>query len=209
MTVYNYLTTEPKPTTTEWSLISNARAFSSPLTGATQTIGRAGERWKITMTCENLNDDDRGRVVGFFARLNGAEHRFTMYDHAYVRRGALGGTPIINGANQTGNSLVIDGCSNSVPGYLKAGDWISFSTTGELKMVTADCDSDGSGNCTIPIIPKIRVSPTDNAAIVTGTTRGQFILMTDNLTWTYAPTFSKATNSSGSNITIEAVEDIV
>lgn len=85
--------------------------------------------------------------------------------------GALGTTPITNGSNQTGSSLVVDGATVSITGYFKKGDKITCAgvnrvniltkqDTGELMIftVTADTDSDGSGNVTIPISPAIVAS---------------------------------------------------
>jgi len=95
--------------------------------------------------------------------------------------GALGGTPLVNGANQglinsgsTDNpyaattSLVTDGWTAAVGNRLKAGDVITIGgvfavnpetkqNTGSLKqfVVTADAASDGSGNATLVISPAI------------------------------------------------------
>jgi len=104
--------------------------------------------------------------------------------------GALGGTPLANSAAvQTGASIIIDGCSNSITGFLKEGDVVQFAgvyainplnyqTLSNLMdfTVTADVDSDGSGNATVPISPSIVTSGAlqnvsagvaDNAAMTT------------------------------------------
>lgn len=105
--------------------------------------------------------------------------------------GPLGGTPLVNGAGQTGSSLITDGWTASAANRLKKGDVFTIGTgatgvygvnpqsrqsTGDLAqfVVTADVASDGSGNATIPISPAIITSgayqtvtgaPADNAAI--------------------------------------------
>jgi P22 coat protein - gene protein 5 len=101
--------------------------------------------------------------------------------------GPLGGTPLVNGAAQSGASLVTDGWTASAASRLKKGDTftianvygvnpISGDSTGVLRrfVVTADVSSDGSGNATIPISPSITATgafktvsaaPADNAAI--------------------------------------------
>jgi hypothetical protein len=98
-----------------------------------------------------------------------------------------GSTPLVNGASQTGSTIVSDGWANSTA-VLKDGDVITFAgvsnvnpqnrqSTGSLKqfVVTADSSSDGSGNLTIPISPALTptgqfqtctASPANNAAIV-------------------------------------------
>jgi len=108
-----------------------------------------------------------------------------VYSHT---SGARGGTPLMNGATAAGaTSLVTDGWSNSITGVVKAGDVftianvykvnpITKASTGVLQqfVVTADANSDGSGNATISISPAIYAStslqnvdaaPADNAAI--------------------------------------------
>lgn len=102
--------------------------------------------------------------------------------------GALGGTPLVNGASQSGSSLVTDGWTAAAAPRLTAGDIftiagvfavnpVSLQSTGVLKqfVVTAAVSSDGSGNATIPIAPAIIGSgtgfqnvtalPADNAAL--------------------------------------------
>lgn len=104
--------------------------------------------------------------------------------------GALGGTPLTNGATaDAATSVVTDGWTAAASNRLKKGDVIQIATvfavnpqtkqsTGKLKdfVVTADVASDGSGNATIPIYPAIIASgayqnvtnvPADGAAITT------------------------------------------
>lgn len=101
--------------------------------------------------------------------------------------GALGGTPLVNGASQTGTSLITDGWTASAATRLKQGDVFTIAsvyavnpqsreTTGALQqfVVTSDAASDGSGNMTISISPAITLTgayqtvdslPADNAAL--------------------------------------------
>jgi hypothetical protein len=101
--------------------------------------------------------------------------------------GPLGGTPLVNGASQTGSSLVTDGWTAAAAARLNRGDVFTIASvnavnpqhrqsTGQLRqfVVTANVSSDGSGNATIPIYPAITTSgafqtvtasPADNAAI--------------------------------------------
>lgn len=106
--------------------------------------------------------------------------------------GAFVGTPLVNGADQTGASIITDGWTGTVTGILKQNDSIQFDgvfgvnpvtclNTGELQYfrVTADTDS-SSGAVTIPIEPSIVIAgkgqtvtnaPADNAAVIVwGTT---------------------------------------
>jgi hypothetical protein len=109
-----------------------------------------------------------------------------------ITTGARGGTPLVNGGSQTGSSLVTDGWSNSITGVVKAGDIITLGSTpantvyavnpvnkqstGQARqfVVTADANSNGSGQATISISPAIttstayqtvNASPADNLPI--------------------------------------------
>jgi hypothetical protein len=108
--------------------------------------------------------------------------------------GTQGGTPLVNGATQTGTSLVTDGWTAAAAGRLKKGDVITLAGVYDVNpvsgavlsnlkqfVITADVSSDGSGNLTASIYPGITTSgafktcsasPADNAAIVvmSGTT---------------------------------------
>lgn len=82
--------------------------------------------------------------------------------------GPLGGTPLVNGAAQSGSNLVTNGWTAAAASRLNQGDVftiagvfevnpMSLQSTGRLKqfVVTAAVSSDGAGNATIPISPAI------------------------------------------------------
>ena len=94
------------PTTNTFELVANTRTFQSPLTNAVQTSSRKGSLWKASLQFSNLKGDDRQEMQAFLVKLNGQQHRFTLHDHSYTRRGAGGGTLSINGASQSGTALV-------------------------------------------------------------------------------------------------------
>jgi hypothetical protein len=82
--------------------------------------------------------------------------------------GPYGGTPVVNGLNQTGSSLVTNGWTAAAAVRLNRGDVFTIAgvfavnpqskqSTGALRqfVATAQVSSDGSGNATIPINPAI------------------------------------------------------
>ncbi len=86
--------------------------------------------------------------------------------------GLLGGTPLVNGASQTGSSLITNGWTATTGKVLKGDVFTvagvsavnpqSYRTTTQLMqfVVTANTTADGSGNMTIPIYPPIIPPPT-------------------------------------------------
>lgn len=188
------------PTTNTFELVSNTRTFQSPLTNAVQTTSRKGSLWKATLTFNNLVGADRKVMQAFLVGLNGQEHRFTLHDHSHTKRGAGGGTLAVNGGSQSGSSLICDGATASVTNYLRAGDYISFNN--ELHMITADANSDSSGNITLSIAPPIRKTPPDDTVVdYSEPVSGVFMLA--------GPASWDTTQSIASNYTVEAIEDVL
>lgn len=89
--------------------------------------------------------------------------------------GVQGGTPTVNGANQTGSALITQAWSNSITNVLKKGDIFTigagatgvfavnpqnYRSTTQLQqfVVTADASSDGGGASTLSIYPPIITS---------------------------------------------------
>jgi len=188
------------PTSSSFELVTNTKTFRSPITNSVQTSGRQGSLWKVGMSFNNLSGDDRSEMQAFLAKLNGQEHRFTLHDHSYTRRGVGTGTLTINGSGQSGANLVCSTTGTLIIGYVKAGDYVSFNN--ELHMVTADANSDVSGNITIKIAPPIRKPTINNDNIdYTSPVNGVFMLASKS-GW--------SNELAGlSSFSIEAVEDVL
>lgn len=92
---------------------------------------------------------------------------------------------LVNGADQTGATLAIDGLQASKADVFKAGDYFQIGTgsSSRLHMVTADADSNGSGEATLDIWPPLRASPADNAALTITSPKGVFRLTGDVNGW--------------------------
>ncbi len=106
-------------------------------------------------------------LKGFLAKIA----NFEIYEDQNIQAqtvGKLGGTPVVNGASQTGASLVTNGWTASVTGLLNLGDVFTVASvfavnpksrvsTRSLQnfVVTAAVNSDSGGNATIPIYPAI------------------------------------------------------
>jgi len=78
------------------------------------------------------------------------------------------GTPVVDGASQSGQYLDTNGWINNVT-VLSAGDYLSYDTTRgrSLHMVVEDATSNSAGESTIRIEPPIRTAPADGASIET------------------------------------------
>jgi hypothetical protein len=155
----------PNFVTARFFLETNTQRFESPITKTVQRVLLGGSRWNATYTLPAMKTDLGSKWQAFFLQCAGSVNAFAGFDpDNRTPRGPAGGTPLVAGGSQTGNTLAIDGCTSNAL-FLKAGDY--FSVNGELKMQTVDTNADGSGNVTLTFMPALRSSPADNTPIIT------------------------------------------
>jgi len=101
-------------------------------------------------------------------------------------------TPYVDGAGQTGYSLVTDGWTASTSGLLLPGDYITIMSapinTGDISIprlyrITQPVSSDSGGNATLSIWPQIRETPATGTSIITSNTTGLFRLAQAHVNW--------------------------
>ena len=141
------------------------------------------DHWGMLGSISGLYISDKARTALEKAKLGmiGGTDTYMSQNVASHTVGALGGTPLVNGASQvvtyansaTTNTqtLNIDGATVSITGWAKEGDvftianvyavnWITKQTLPHLQqfVVRADANSDGSGLVALTIMPAIIVS---------------------------------------------------
>lgn len=161
---------------------------ASPYTLEQQVQRHQGQVWRLEVSYPPMPRALAEPLVAALCSLNGREGTFLFGDSANkTPRGAATGTPLVNGGSQSGEDLVTDGWSAGVTGILKAGDWLQLGSgsTARLHKVLADANSDGSGNATLTLWPRISpvATPADNSAIVTSYPKGVFRLEADGQEW--------------------------
>jgi len=165
----------------------NAVAYSqSPFTYAGQSHAYSGQTWQADITLPPMKRDDAEQWIAWLISLRGQYGTFLLNDpSATTPRGSAGGTPLVNGASQTGGTINLDGCTASQTGWLKAGDYIQLGSgsSSRLHKVLQDADSDASGEVSLDIWPHIRTSPVDNSAVTTSTAKGVFRLASNEQAW--------------------------
>ncbi len=176
----------------------------SPFTYKQQIYNHAGQRWEAEVQLPPMRRTNAEQWIAWLLSLNGRSGTFLMGDPlGCTARGALGGTPVVNGASQTGSSLSIDGCSNSITGWMKAGDYIQLgaASTATFHKVLQDADTNASGQTTLYIWPSIRTAAADGATVITSNAVGRFRLNAGEQDWSI-------NNASVYGITFAAVEAI-
>ncbi len=191
------------PVTVSLSAISNQKLYRSPLTGAYQVEARAGDAWRAVLTFEKKRGADAAELMGTLVSSDGMIERFELSVPKYLRRG-IAAAALVDGADQTGKTVNADGLGVSVSGALMKGDLIQIGT--ELKMVTAQVDSDGTGSAPIPFWPALRTSPADDATIELDTPTGIFMRIAPEIGWTSGLPVNPTPTT---DFSIELVEDVL
>jgi len=162
---------------------------TSPFSFKQQTYQFSGQRWEADITLPQMNRENAEEWVAFLMKLYGQKGTFLLGDPlggtARGSASSAAGTPVVNGASQTGDTLAIDGLPASATGYLKAGDYIQLGSaaTAQLYKVLNDANSNGSGEATLDVWPNLRSSPSDGAAVVVANAKGVFRLASNEANW--------------------------
>ena len=162
----------------------------SPFTFSQQVVRHAGARWSATIKIPPVKRSDSEYWNSFLLRLRGQFGTFLLGDpNGATPRGSAAsaaGTPVVNGASQTGNELNIDGLPASAAGYLRAGDYIQLGSaaTARLYKVLEDVNTNASGQASLNLWPDLRSSPADGAAVTVSSAKGVFRLSNNEAVWT-------------------------
>jgi len=164
--------------------MSVVSASQSPFTLQTQVQGFAGQRWQVEMSLPAMQRANAEQWITFLLSLNGRLGTFLFGDPAGKQpRGSALGTPIVDGAGQTGGSLVTTGWQINENGVLLKGDYIEIGTLllTRLYKVLNDVNADGSGDAVIDIWPDLQVSPGDSDPLTTTQANGLFRLSSNEM----------------------------
>ena len=173
------------PASLQWGLSANSQAFTSPLSQASQTLELPGARWTAILNYPPLIEAEAALMQAFVIALKGRANRVRMWNMArQTPRGTATGAPIVSGAAQLGNTLTTSGWTPATT-VLKGGDFVGIG--GELKMITTDIASNGSGLATLTFAPPLRASPNDASAIVTTKPTALMRLDGDDQSWLTSP----------------------
>lgn len=163
-------------------------------------IGNGWYRVTLTATKTNAATTVRARVtvttgdgVGSYAgdgTSNILVWRGAFQQTPYPFLPAATTTTASTGTAPSGISLNVKGLPASTAGLLLPGDQVEILTSfgSELKIVTAQLDSDAGGLGTLFVAPRLRGTMSDGAAIVTCRPIGRFVYSgTSNMEWTTDP----------------------
>ena len=146
------------------SLQAAVAQVTSPFSLQSQVQDWGGRAWAYDIQLTPTEGADGRALSVFFDALAGAFGRFLFADPSIDQ--SVPGSPVVNGAGQTGETLSVGGLTPSALAF-RVGDFFSLGSglNTRLYRVTADVTADASGEASLPIIPRLRSSPDDNAAL--------------------------------------------
>jgi hypothetical protein len=175
------LPTSPTPNGADVALMDCGGFLTPGLGGPVQRINRIGSRFRISVTLPPLRLKDGRKWVARLVRGRSEGVRLP-YPLLGFDPGAPG-TVRINGAGQTGTSLIVDGAT---PQYVfREGQPFSIETGGKhhLYLVATETIANSSGQATLPITPMLRRAHADNDLCHFGKPMIEGFVMGDEMTW--------------------------
>ena len=152
--------------------IQPANAISYNPINKVKIISRlTGEKWKATLNWTFLKKPDAIQIRGFLNRhIN--HDRFYLRDTAHSNQGDWASEIRVNGANQYGTLLLVDGTKPNNVFY--AGD--RFEIDGFMYELTADKVASSTGIVSLEFMPELRRIPADNTMLNGTNPYGTFML---------------------------------
>ena len=172
-------------TTQNWGMERVVAVTESPFTNQEQVYEHDGAQWKATFTLPPMKKDSASIWLAFLMSLRGRRGTFKIGDQdRKTIQGVATGTILVNGASQTGNAINLDGFAVSTSNVFKAGDYIQINSY--LYMVSANVNSNGSGEATVYVEPSLRSGIeviNDGATVLYTNTTTLMRLDTNELNW--------------------------
>jgi hypothetical protein len=149
-------------------------ASTSPFTLQSQMQAHQGQLRAAMVELPILDRAGAQQWAAFLLALKGRFGTFTMgYAGVTAPLGVATGTPLVNGAGQSGEALATKG------DLLQVGSF--------LYSVLLDANSNVSGLVTLDIWPRLRASPADNAPITVANPTGLWRRASNEQSWVMEP----------------------
>lgn len=168
------------PNSIKWTYAQKVASTESPFTGSQQIFDWQQGLWMGELSFNAMQRCSADKWAAFIQQCRGNVNCFAIGDpKAKTPKGKPLGVPVVNGAAQTGYTLLTRGWTANAAGVLLAGDYISILSgplAPRLYQVQDTASADGSGDAAVLIWPPLRESPADGTAIGTANCTGLFCL---------------------------------
>lgn len=146
------------------------------------------QRWSIRLQWPPMLRVHLGELFAFLLSQRGQADTFTTTLQGQTApQGSWAGSPVVNGASQTGSTVALSGFTASQTNVVKAGDLLKFAGHTKVYMATADASSNASGQASVAIMPALVTSPANGEAVVSSNVPFTVALTSDNLETSMQP----------------------
>jgi hypothetical protein len=174
--------TPSAPATVEFTAMDTVAVSVSPFTGQQQVQDWQASWLEASISMPALTHAQAQQWIAFLMSLRGQAKVFQLGDPLAVSpRGSRLGTPLVDGAGQTGYLLATKGWTANAVGVLLPGDWIQIGY--RIYRTLAVATADGTGKLVLSIWPQLRESPADGDAITLTNTKGLWRLAANARKW--------------------------
>lgn len=153
------------------------------LSGKRSTKQFAGQYFGFTVTMPLMTQAQFQEYHAFLVKQKGSFDTFDI-EYPLDNQGADKGRTIVatRAVHSTGATAIqVDGLSNNQDDALKAGDLISFTAHDKVYMVTADVNSNGTGQSTINIEPPLQADLILNEGVTVNKPTFKVALVQDDI----------------------------
>ena len=163
------------PSSIEWNPQEVVATAASPFTGQTQVYDWQTSWWEAQVSFPSMNRYSADALSSFLLECRGQSNVFSLGDpKAAIPKGVASGSPVVNGAGQSGYFLATRGWTPSITSILLTGDFLQVGY--RLYKVLDSVNSDSSGDASIHVWPNLRDLPADGTQIITRNCKGLFRL---------------------------------
>ena len=146
-----------------------------------QSRTRGAQRFGFKFVWPPLKRADWAPLYGFFLSQRGQADTFTATIPGMTAPlGTWLGSPVVNGAGQTGRVVSLRGLTVSQAAAAKVGDLLKFAGHTKVYMVTADAASNVSGIASVTIEPALLAAVADAEAVTVNSVPFTFKRAADN-----------------------------
>ncbi len=183
----------PAPASMLWRGISITGMSQSPFSLAQQVQDLGGDAWLVQVVLPPMQRATAEAWLAWRLALRGRLGTFELLVEPGARapRGNPGSGVVADSAGSPAANLARDitlrvrGLPNNQVNAFRAGDFISFTVAGRLRLhkVLRDVNADSSGRAALDIWPRLRGAVVDNAAISSSNCAGSFRLIDNEAAW--------------------------
>lgn len=156
---------------------SQANSITTSISGRRQVKSQGAQLFSFTAQTPPMTTAEYKEVMGFFAAQEGQFGSFQIVlPNISTPAGSVTGNVLnVNGAQTAGDkTITVDGGVINQTGYLKKGDVVRFTAKGgtpqigsKVYILTADADTNGSGQATLNIEPGLIEAIADDTDVET------------------------------------------